>query len=106
MQRLSGGTNPFVKATRIISVQRRLPDCRLKQLNLRGFATCDNLADYRVAVDLSNGHRLRMDLCSEHMRNSLRIAEIEAARNFPGEDVKVASIRFHHVALASRAKAS
>jgi hypothetical protein len=47
-----------------------------------------------------------MDLCSEHMRNALRIAEIEAARNYPGEDVKVTSMRFHHLALAHRAKAS
>jgi hypothetical protein len=73
---------------------------------MRGFATCDNPAHYRVAVDLSKGHQLRMDLCSEHMRNSLRIAEIEAARNFPAEDVKVTSMRFHHLALANRAKAS
>lgn len=87
-------------------MQRRLPDCRLKQLNLREFARCENLAYYRVAVELSNGHPIRMDLCSEHMRNALRIAEIEAARNHPGEDVKVTSMRFHHLALADRAKAS
>jgi hypothetical protein len=73
---------------------------------LRGFATCDNPAQYRVAVDLSNGHQLRMDLCSEHMRNALRIAEIEAARSYPAGEVKVASMRFHHLALADRAKAS
>jgi hypothetical protein len=47
-----------------------------------------------------------MDLCSEHMRNALRIAEVEAARSYPGEDAKVASMRFHHLALANRAKAS
>jgi hypothetical protein len=47
-----------------------------------------------------------MDLCSEHMRNALRIAEIEAARHYPGEDVKVTSLRFHHLALANRAQAS
>lgn len=106
MQRLSGGTNPFVKSPQISSVQRRLPDCRLKQLNLREFARCENLAHYRVAVELSNGRAIRMDLCSEHMRNALRIAEIEAARTYPGEDVKVTSMRFHHLALADRAKAS
>jgi len=73
---------------------------------LRGFASCDNAAQYRVAVDLSNGDQVRMDLCSEHMRNALRIAEIEAARNYPSGDVRVTSMRFHHLALANRAKAS
>ena len=47
-----------------------------------------------------------MDLCSEHIRNALRIAEVEAARKYPGEDVKGTSMRFHHLVLAQRAKAS
>lgn len=86
-------------------MQRRLPDCRLKQLSLRGFAPCDKPAQYRVAVELSNGRQIRMDLCSDHMHQALRIGEIEAARNFPGEDVKATSMRFHHLALSARAKA-
>ena len=85
---------------------RRLPDCRLKQLNLRGSTPCENRAHYRVAVELSNGRQLHMDLCSEHIRNALRIAEVEAARKYPGEDVKGTSMRFHHLVLAQRAKAS
>jgi len=73
---------------------------------LRGFNSCDNPAHYRVVVELSNGHEIRMDLCSEHMRNAMRIAEVEAARSYPGKDAKVASMRFRHLALANRAKAS
>lgn len=48
-----------------------------------------------------------MDLCSEHLRNAVRIAEVEAARTFPGECVKVTSVSFHHLALSDkRLKAS
>jgi hypothetical protein len=43
-----------------------------------------------------------MDLCSDHLRNAVRIAEIEAARMFPGERVKVTSMSFYHLALADR----
>jgi hypothetical protein len=40
------------------------------------------------------------------MRQALRIAEIEAARTFSGEEIRATSMRFHHLALAARAKAS
>jgi len=73
---------------------------------LRGFTACDKPAHYRVAVELSNGRQIRLDLCSEHMRQALRIAEIEAARTFSGEEIRATSMRFHHLALAARAKAS
>ena len=44
-----------------------------------------------------------MDLCSEHMRNAMRIAEIEAARMFLSARVRVTSIRFDDLALADEA---
>ena len=48
-----------------------------------------------------------MDLCSHHLRNAVRIAEMQAARLYPGEEAKVTSVSFHHLALASeRLKAS
>jgi len=88
-------------------VQRKRPDCRLKQANLRGFSSCPQTAQYRATLELSNGHQFTMDLCSEHMRNATRIAEIEAARMFLSAKVRVSSIRFDDLALADEgAKAS
>lgn len=43
-----------------------------------------------------------MDLCSEHLRNAVRLAEIEAARLYPGESVKVESMSFYHLTLSDR----
>ncbi|HVH87363.1 MAG TPA: hypothetical protein VM912_11600 [Terriglobales bacterium] len=88
-------------------MQRKLPDCHLKHGAFRGFTSCPQAAHYRATLSLSNGREINMELCSEHMRNAARIAEIEAARAFPGADVKVTSIRFHHLALrGDRAHAS
>jgi hypothetical protein len=48
-----------------------------------------------------------MDLCSEHLRNAVRLAEIEAARLYPGERPKVESMSFYHLAFSDhRLKAS
>jgi len=83
-------------------VRVKLPECRMKKDDFREFTSCAEPACYSVRFSLSNGHELKMELCSQHLRNAVRIAEIEAARLFPGDQVKVSSVSFHHLALADR----
>ena len=83
-------------------VQKKLPECRVKKSDFREFESCPNPASYSARFSLSNGEELTMDLCSEHLRNAVRIAEIEASRLNPGERVKVESMSFHHLALSDR----
>ena len=80
----------------------KLPECRVKKDDFREFRSCSEPASYSASFSFSNGYELKMELCSEHLRNAVRIAEIEAARMFPGEQVKVASVSFHHLALGER----
>jgi len=88
-------------------VQKLLPECRVKRADFREFLSCDDPACYSARFALSNGEELTMDLCSGHLRNAVRIAEIEAARVFSGERVKVVSMSFYHLALAdARLRAS
>lgn len=70
--------------------------------DFREFEHCPDPACYSARFSFSNGHEINMDLCSNHLRNAVRIAEIEAARMFPGERVKVASMSFYHLALSDR----
>jgi hypothetical protein len=83
-------------------VQKKLPACRVKKADFREFISCPEPACYSARFSFSNGHETNMDLCSDHLRNAVRIAEIEAARMFPGEHVKVTSMSFYHLALADR----
>lgn len=74
----------------------------MKKADFREFESCPNPASYTARFALSNGQELTMDLCSEHLRNAVRIAEIEAARLYPGDQVKVGSMSFYHLALSDR----
>ena len=88
-------------------MSKKLAECRVKKADFREFESCPNPASYSARFSLSNGQELTMDLCSEHLRHAVRIAEIEAARMFPGEHVKVESMSFYHLALSDgRLKAS
>lgn len=83
-------------------VRAKLPECRVKQADFREFTSCPEPACYSARFSLSNGRELKMELCSGHLRRAVRIAEVEAARMFPGEQVKVASMSFHHLAFSDR----
>jgi hypothetical protein len=83
-------------------VQKKLPECRVKKADFREFISCPEPACYSARFSLSNGREMTMDLCSDHLRNAVRIAEIEAARMFPGEHAKVMSMSFYHLALADK----
>jgi hypothetical protein len=49
---------------------------------------------------MADGSVLKMDLCAEHLRNAVRIAEVEAARTLH-KQMKVSSMSFHHLALSN-----
>ena len=83
-------------------MSKKLPECRVKKADFREFESCPNPASYSARFALSNGQELTMDLCSEHLRNAVRLAEIEAARLYPGESVKVESMSFYHLTLSDR----
>lgn len=74
----------------------------MKKADFREFESCPNPASYSARFALSNGQELSMDLCSDHLRNAVRIAEIEAARLYPSERPKVGSMSFYHLALSDR----
>ena len=72
----------------------------MKRTDFREFLSCDDPACYSARFTLSNGEELTMNLCSSHLRNAVRLAEIEAARVFSGECATVVSMSFYHLALA------
>lgn len=85
----------------------KLPICQVRKTSFREFASCEAPAHYSARFTLSNGRELKMYLCSEHLRNAVRIAEVQAARLFYDKKVKVASMSFHHLAFSGeRLKAS
>ena len=83
-------------------MRKTLPDCHLRKDGFREFQACPEPASYSALIVLTNGEELKLDFCSEHLRNAVRIAEIEAARTFPDEPPKVALMSFHNLALADR----
>ena len=89
-----------------MTVQKVGSSCCVGKTEFREFKSCEEPAQYSACFTLSNGEELKMDLCSQHLRNAVRIAEIQAARLYPRAQPKVTSMSFHHLALAGKRKAS
>jgi hypothetical protein len=89
-----------------MTVQKVSSTCCVAKSQFREFEACEEVAQYSATFALSNGKELNMDLCSRHLRNAVRIAEIQAARVYPYEKAKVTSMSFFHLALAGKRRAS
>lgn len=89
-----------------MTVHKVALSCCVGKTEFREFKSCDQTAQYSAHFTLSNGEELNMDLCSQHLRNAVRIAEIQAARLYPGTQAKVTSMSFHHLAFAGKRRAS
>jgi len=78
-------------------MQKQLPHCFAREPDSVSSLDVTNAPPPGRIFLLSNDEELEIDLWSRHLRNAVRVAETQAARIFPANQVKARTMNSYHL---------